>query len=117
MTTKINKLSSELEEEREMNRCLRANQLEWQSRVHDLEQRLAKKDTVSPDDVMPVASLIESIQPTMNCSCLFINGNGACDFMNINRTRLMVSFQGLTPSCRLETIIINLSHPRFPMKR
>ena len=93
MTTKINKLSSELEEEREMNRCLRANQLEWQSRVHDLEQRLAKKDTVSPYDVMPGAS---SIPPTMNCSCLFINGNGACDFMNINRTRLMVSFRVLS---------------------
>lgn len=37
---------TELEEEREMNRCLRDNQIQWQTRVTDLEQRLAKKDEV-----------------------------------------------------------------------
>lgn len=44
LTAKVNKMVTELEEEREMNRCLRENQIEWQTRVTDLEQRLAKKD-------------------------------------------------------------------------
>ena len=47
MTTKLTKLTGELEEEKQLNRCLRDNQSTWQSRVAELEDGLAKKDIVS----------------------------------------------------------------------
>jgi len=40
-------LTGELEEERQLNSCLRENQTTWQSRVTELEDGLAKKDIVS----------------------------------------------------------------------
>jgi len=43
---KLSKLSAQFEEEAAMNRCLRENQTKWQDCVADLEDRLAKKDTV-----------------------------------------------------------------------
>ena len=47
LTAKLTKLTGELEEERELNCCLRENQTTWQSRVAELEDGLAKKDIVS----------------------------------------------------------------------
>lgn len=44
LAAKVKQLTSDLEEEKEMNSSLRKNQLEWQAKVNDLEQRLAKKD-------------------------------------------------------------------------
>jgi len=41
------KLTGELEEEKQLNCCLRDNQTTWQSRVAELEDGLAKKDVVS----------------------------------------------------------------------
>jgi len=42
-------MTSELDEEKQLNRCLRENQTTWQSRVTELENGLAKKDIVSTD--------------------------------------------------------------------
>jgi len=47
LTVKLTKLTGELEEEKQLNRCLRDNQTTWQSRVSELEDGLAKKDVVS----------------------------------------------------------------------
>jgi len=47
LAAKLSKLSSELDEERQLNSCLRDNQSSWQTRVAELEEGLAKKDAVS----------------------------------------------------------------------
>jgi len=44
---KLSKLTGELEEEKQLNCCLRDNQTTWQGRVTELEDGLAKKDIVS----------------------------------------------------------------------
>ena len=40
-------MTGELEEEKQLNCCLRDNQTTWQSRVTELEDGIAKKDVVS----------------------------------------------------------------------
>jgi BRCA1-associated protein len=40
LTTKLNKTQSELQEERELNKCLRENQSEWQKRLSETETQL-----------------------------------------------------------------------------
>ena len=47
LAVKLTKLTGELEEEKQLNRCLRDNQSTWQSRVSELEDGVAKKDIVS----------------------------------------------------------------------
>jgi len=47
LAVKLTKLTGELEEEKQLNCCLRDNQTTWQSRVTELEDGLAKKDIVS----------------------------------------------------------------------
>ncbi|XP_074658919.1 BRCA1-associated protein-like [Tubulanus polymorphus] len=39
LTSKLNKLTAELKDEKELNRCLRDNQLQWQNKFEDLEKR------------------------------------------------------------------------------
>jgi len=47
LAVKLTKLTDDLEEEKQLNCCLRDNQSTWQSRVAELEDGLAKKDIVS----------------------------------------------------------------------
>ena len=47
LAAKLTNLTGELEDEKQLNRCLRDNQTTWQSRVTELEDGLAKKDIVS----------------------------------------------------------------------
>ncbi|ESO03286.1 hypothetical protein HELRODRAFT_100087 [Helobdella robusta] len=44
LNTKTTKLQAELSEEREMNKCLRENQLVWQAKVTNLESKLLEKE-------------------------------------------------------------------------
>ena len=41
LTNKLGKLSHELTEEREMNKCLRKNQAEWQKKLSGVEEKLS----------------------------------------------------------------------------
>ena len=56
LTAKLTKLTGELEEEKQLNCCLRDNQTTWQSRVAELEDGLAKKDIVSTGSFVLVGS-------------------------------------------------------------
>lgn len=47
LQTKVQKLGTDLTEEREMNKCLTKNQSQWQKKVADMERRLEEKDKVS----------------------------------------------------------------------
>lgn len=44
LQTKVQKLGTDLTEEREMNKCLTKNQSQWQKKVADMERRLEEKD-------------------------------------------------------------------------
>ena len=44
--TKLNKVTSELTEEKEMNRSLMKNQVQWQTKVTKLEAAMAQKEKV-----------------------------------------------------------------------
>ena len=47
MHAKMSKILTELTEEKEMNKCLLANQSDWQAKVSTLEEQLGGKDKVS----------------------------------------------------------------------
>jgi len=61
LSTKLNKLQSELKEERELNACLRENQMGWQSKITETEVQLKELKTVKDKEVTELQEQVRDL--------------------------------------------------------
>ncbi|CAG2162310.1 unnamed protein product [Oppiella nova] len=61
LSTKLNKIQSELKEERELNACLRENQMGWQSKITETEVQLKELKTVKDKEVTELQEQVRDL--------------------------------------------------------
>ena len=61
LTTKLNKIQSELKEERELNKCLRDNQIGWQMRITDTESQLKELKTTKDKEITELQEQVRDL--------------------------------------------------------
>jgi len=61
LSTKLNKMQSELKEERELNKCLRDNQVGWQMKITETESLLKELKTTKEKEITELQEQVRDL--------------------------------------------------------